>query len=101
MPDQVPVAEKKARARELIALGGELRRRFHEDHVGRPLEVLVEAAGEGLAEGTSDNYVKVRFPGGAELVDRVVTVRGLRADNEGMEADAPQAGAAERMGGAA
>jgi threonylcarbamoyladenosine tRNA methylthiotransferase MtaB len=87
MPDQVPVAEKKARARELIALGGELRRRFHEDHVGRPLEVLVEAAGEGLAEGTSDNYVKVRFPGGAELVDRVVTVRGLRADPEGMEAE--------------
>jgi threonylcarbamoyladenosine tRNA methylthiotransferase MtaB len=93
MPDQVPVAEKKARARELIALGGELRRRFHEDHLGRPLEVLVEAAGDGLAEGTSDNYVKVRFPGGAELVDRVVTVRGLRADAEGMEA--------ELMGGAA
>ncbi len=93
MPDQVPVAEKKTRARELIALGAELRRRFHEDHVGRPLQVLVEAADEGLAEGTSDNYVKVRFPGGAELVDRVVTVRGLRADAEGMEA--------ELMGGAA
>jgi threonylcarbamoyladenosine tRNA methylthiotransferase MtaB len=93
MPDQVPVAEKKVRARELIALGSELRRRFHEDHVGRPLQVLVEATGEGLAEGTSDNYVKVRFPGGAELVDRVVTVRGLRADAEGMEA--------ELMGGAA
>jgi threonylcarbamoyladenosine tRNA methylthiotransferase MtaB len=93
MPDQVPVAEKKARARELIALGSELRRRFHEGHVGRPLQVLVETAGEGLAEGTSDNYVKVRFPGGAELVDRVVTVRGLRADAEGMEA--------ELMGGAA
>jgi threonylcarbamoyladenosine tRNA methylthiotransferase MtaB len=109
MPDQVPAAEKKARAGELIALGNELRRRFHEAHVGRPLEVLVEAAGDGLAEGTSDNYIKTRFPGGAELVDRVVTVRGLRADAEGIEAgapqagaaDAPQAGAAEPMGGAA
>jgi threonylcarbamoyladenosine tRNA methylthiotransferase MtaB len=98
MPDQVPPAEKKARAGELIALGAELRRRFHEAHVGRPLEVLVEAAGDGLAEGTSDNYVKVRFPGGPELVDRVVTVRGLRADAEGMEAAAPPA---EPMGGAA
>jgi threonylcarbamoyladenosine tRNA methylthiotransferase MtaB len=87
MPDQVPVGEKKARAKQLIALGNELRRRFHEDHIGRPLEVLVEAAGDGLAEGTSDNYVKVRFPGGPELVDRVVTVRGLRADAEGMEAE--------------
>ena len=101
MPDQVPDPEKKARARELIALGAELRRRFHEAHVGRPLEVLVEGAGDGLAEGTSDNYIKVRFPGGPDLVDRVVTVRGLRADAEGMEAAAPQAGAAERMGGAA
>jgi threonylcarbamoyladenosine tRNA methylthiotransferase MtaB len=101
MPDQVPDAERKARARELIALGAELRRRFHEDHVGRPLQVLVEAAGDGLAEGTSDNYVKVRFPGGAELVDRLVTVRGLRADAEGMEAGAPQAGPAEPIGGTA
>jgi hypothetical protein len=49
--------------------------------------VLVEAAADGLAEGTSDNYIKVRFPGGPELVDQVVTVRGLRADNEGMEAE--------------
>ena len=74
MPDQVGDAEKKARARELIALGNELRRRY-EDHVGRPISVLVESAGDGLAEGTSDNYIKVRFPGGPELVDRVVTVR--------------------------
>ncbi|HEV2870040.1 MAG TPA: tRNA (N(6)-L-threonylcarbamoyladenosine(37)-C(2))-methylthiotransferase MtaB, partial [Actinomycetota bacterium] len=87
MAGQVEVAEKKARARELIALGNELRRRFHEDHVGRPISVLVEAAADGLAEGTSDNYIKARFPGGPELVDQVVTVRGLRADNEGMEAE--------------
>jgi threonylcarbamoyladenosine tRNA methylthiotransferase MtaB len=93
MPDQVPDPEKKARARELIALGAELRRRFHEAHVGRPLEVLVEGAGDGLAEGTSDNYIKVRFPGGPDLVDRVVTVQGLRADAEGMEAG-PTEGAA-------
>ena len=93
MPDQVPDPEKKARARELIALGAELRRRFHEAHVGRPLQVLVEGAGDGLAEGTSDNYIKVRFPGGPELADRVVTVRGLRADAEGMEAG-PMEGAA-------
>jgi threonylcarbamoyladenosine tRNA methylthiotransferase MtaB len=87
MAGQVEVAEKKARARELIALGNELRRRFHEDHVGRTISVLVETAGDGLAEGTSDNYIKVRFPGGPGLVDQVVAVRGLRADNEGMEGE--------------
>jgi threonylcarbamoyladenosine tRNA methylthiotransferase MtaB len=85
MGDQIPEPEKKARARELIALGNELRRRFHEAHVGERLEVLVEGAGEGIADGTSDNYIKVRFPGGPELADRLVVVRGLRADNEGME----------------
>jgi threonylcarbamoyladenosine tRNA methylthiotransferase MtaB len=93
MDGQLGDAVKKQRARELIALGAELRRRFHEAHVGRPLSVLVETAGEGLAEGTSDNYIKVRFAGGPDLVDQVVTVRGVRADNEGMEA--------ETMGGAA
>ncbi len=85
MPDQLPEPEKKARARELITLGAELRRRFHEAHVGERLDVLVESAGDGIAEGTSDNYIKVRFPGGPELVDRLVAVRGVRADNEGME----------------
>jgi threonylcarbamoyladenosine tRNA methylthiotransferase MtaB len=85
MPDQVPEPEKKARAGELIALGNELRRRFHQRHVGERLEVLVEGAGAGVAHGTSDNYIKVRFPGGPELADRMVTVRGLRADSEGME----------------
>jgi threonylcarbamoyladenosine tRNA methylthiotransferase MtaB len=87
MAGQLPDAVKKQRARELIALGAELRRQFHEQHLGRPLSVLVEAASEGLAEGTSDNYIKVRFPGGPGLVDQVVTVRGVRADNEGMEAE--------------
>jgi threonylcarbamoyladenosine tRNA methylthiotransferase MtaB len=88
MDGQVPDPERKARARELIALGNELRRRFHEDHLGRDLEVLVETATDGLADGTSDNFIKVRFPGGPELVDRVVVVRGLRADTEGMEGEA-------------
>jgi threonylcarbamoyladenosine tRNA methylthiotransferase MtaB len=91
MAGQLPDAVKKQRARELIALGAELRRQFHEQHLGRPLSVLVEAAGDGLAEGTSDNYIKVRFAGGPGLVDQVVTVRGVRADNEGMEAETMEA----------
>jgi threonylcarbamoyladenosine tRNA methylthiotransferase MtaB len=87
MAGQVPDPERKARARELIALGAELRRRFHEAHVGERLGVLVEGAGDGLAEGTSDNYIKVRFPGGPELTDRLLVVRGGRADAEGMEGE--------------
>ena len=87
MAGQVPDPERKARARELIALGAELRRRFHEAHVGERLEVLVEGAGDGLADGTSDNYIKVRFPGGPEMADRLLAVRGMRADAEGMEGE--------------
>src|SRR6266508_3199503 len=94
MPDQLPEPDKKARARELIALGAELRRRFHEAHVGERLDVLVESAGDGIAEGTSDNYIKVRFPGGPELLDRLVAVRGVRADNEGMEGQVEEVPAA-------
>jgi threonylcarbamoyladenosine tRNA methylthiotransferase MtaB len=88
MADQVGADERRARARELIALGNRLRRDFHEGHVGEALSVLVEASADGLAEGTSDNYIKVRFAGGPDLVDQVVTVRGVRADSEGMEGTA-------------
>jgi tRNA A37 methylthiotransferase MiaB len=83
------VAEKKARARELIALGNELRRRFHEDHVGRTISVLVESAGDGLAEGTSDNYIKVRFPAappGRPGGGRARLARRQRGDGREMEA---------------
>ncbi len=60
MPDQVPEAVKKARARELIALGNRLEEQFVSNLVGGEEDVLFEGpAGEGLAEGYTGQYVRV------------------------------------------
>lgn len=74
-PAQVPEPEKKSRSKELIALGNELRLRFHSSQVGLEREVLVEDVFEdGAAVGNTDNYVKVRFPGPSGLVGELARV---------------------------
>ena len=64
MPGQVPEAVKKARAAELIALGDRLEGEFVRSLVGATRNVLFEEEGEGgLAEGYTENYVRVIAPG--------------------------------------
>ncbi|MBW3577188.1 MAG: tRNA (N(6)-L-threonylcarbamoyladenosine(37)-C(2))-methylthiotransferase MtaB [Actinobacteria bacterium] len=81
MRDDVPSQEKKARSRELIALGERLRDRFHASLIGTELDVVVEIdRGDGWLQGTAGNYVKVAFRGTPALIEDVVRVRltGLR-----------------------
>jgi threonylcarbamoyladenosine tRNA methylthiotransferase MtaB len=85
MPDAVPSDVKKQRSKELIDLGNSIRRDFLEDHLGRPLEVLVEderdIEGVNVCSGQTSDYVRVWFEGRG-LLGRLVSVRGhdIRAD---------------------
>ena len=64
MPGQVPEPVKKARAAELIKLGEQMERAFVQSLVGTVQRVLFEEEGEGgLAEGYTENYVRVIAPG--------------------------------------
>ncbi len=81
MRDSVPSQVKKHRSRELIALGERLRDAFHTRLLGRELVVIAEVdRGDGSLQGTADNYVKVGFRGGPELLEQRLRVRltGLR-----------------------
>ncbi|MDP9022786.1 MAG: tRNA (N(6)-L-threonylcarbamoyladenosine(37)-C(2))-methylthiotransferase MtaB [Actinomycetota bacterium] len=81
MRDDVPPQEKKARSRELIALGERLRDRFHASLIGTELDVVVEIdRGNGWLQATAGNNVKVAFRGTRSLIEDVVRVRltGLR-----------------------
>jgi threonylcarbamoyladenosine tRNA methylthiotransferase MtaB len=74
LPDQVPEAEKKQRARRLRQIGTAKRRAFAEGFLGTPLQVLVEDRtdpDDGLATGFSDNYLPVAIRGGA-IANRIV-----------------------------
>ena len=61
MPGQVPEAVKRERARRLIAIGNKLETAFVSGLVGSEEEVLFETVSEdGLCEGYTGNYVRVR-----------------------------------------
>lgn len=85
MTDDVAPDMKKQRSKRLIGLGKELRERFLAEHLGPPLEVLVEderiVDGVGICSGQTDDYVRVWFEGSG-LLGRTVAVRGeeIRAD---------------------
>jgi len=85
MADQVPRAVKERRTHEMIALGRELALAFAERMQGRTLGVLVEREADtepGWLEGYTDNYVRVRFPGGDELGNCIVPVRLTQGEEE-------------------
>jgi threonylcarbamoyladenosine tRNA methylthiotransferase MtaB len=91
MPCAVPEAIKKTRAAELIALGEELERAFVKSLVGTRQRVLFEEQGEGgLAEGYTENYVRVIAPGTPGQTREVVlrSVEGTTAYGERTVSDA-------------
>ncbi len=78
MPDQVPPPLKQRRAAELAGIGRQLRQAFYASLIGQELQVVGERVLEGRPSqliGTADRYVRVRFPGGPELMDRIIRVR--------------------------
>lgn len=69
LPDQVPAAAKKERAKRMRALGARKKGEFARRFVGRRLAVLVEgkARSGAAAGGYSRNYLPVTLPGGGEI----------------------------------
>ncbi len=88
MSAEVAADVKRDRSKRLIALGNEIRARFLEDHVGRPLEVLVEdervVDGVSICSGQTGDYVRVWFEG-ESLLGSLVSVQGQRVRADGLE----------------
>jgi threonylcarbamoyladenosine tRNA methylthiotransferase MtaB len=87
MPDAVPPEVKKDRSKRLIDLGNEIRARFLNDHLDRPLDVLVEderdVDGVSICSGQTDDYVRVWFEASG-LLGRVVRVKGHEVRSDGI-----------------
>jgi threonylcarbamoyladenosine tRNA methylthiotransferase MtaB len=85
MTNSVDPMVKKDRSKRLIDLGNSIRARFLAEHLGRPVEVLVEdereVDGVSICSGQTTDYVRVWFEG-AGLLGKLVLVRGneVRAD---------------------
>lgn len=91
MPGQVRGPEKKARVRQMIALGQQLSLRFHQHYSGQTRRVLWEAttgaSRRGLRwAGYTDNYIRVTAEGPADLLNRVTPALLVEPTAEGMSA---------------
>lgn len=74
--DQLTEREKEARVNRLIQLANTLQVKYSTRFLGDVLEVIPEERDEnGQLIGYSDNYIKVVFDGGDELLGEVCAVR--------------------------
>jgi len=84
MPDQVSAATKRARVREMLTLGDELRGRFLARFEGSVANVLFERkVRENAWEGLSGNYIRVVARCEESLENRIAAVRLDRREGRG------------------
>jgi threonylcarbamoyladenosine tRNA methylthiotransferase MtaB len=84
MKDVVPVATRKKRNKMLRILSAKKLRHFYEQHLGEARIVLFEGDNkEGFMHGFTDNYVKVKTPYDASLVNQLRKVQLKELDADG------------------
>ncbi len=84
MTDQVPERKKRERTERLLREGEEKKKKFVEGFIGKTLEVVTEKVSpyNGLAQGTSDNYIKVVWKGSASNHPELVRVHIEERDGD-------------------
>ena len=81
--DQLLNAVKSERSHRLIELSDKMADDFIQAYVGREVEVLFERAiGEGVYEGHTTNYIKVKATSEKDLTNVICTVAVTKAENE-------------------
>jgi threonylcarbamoyladenosine tRNA methylthiotransferase MtaB len=91
LPGQVPGPVKKERAAAMQATGEAGARRFARQFIGQTLNVLWETQADGVWEGYTDNYIRVRMrtnPAidrrGRNLRNLILPVEVVKLANEGV-----------------
>lgn len=74
-PDQIPEDVKKQRTRAMQELGEKLAQDNRISFIGKIGSVLFESATNGLAEGLTDNYLRVFVPGDESLIGEIRSVK--------------------------
>ncbi len=84
LPGQVPDATKKQRVHRLIDLATDMSRAYRERFVGTTTDVLWETQRDGVWEGLTDTYVRVRTISDANLANRLLRVRLIALAGAGL-----------------
>lgn len=81
-PDQVPQQVKSRRTKELIALSERLAAEYRAQFTGTVQSVLFEEMIDGMPEGCTGTYLRVRAGGDESLLGRIADVRIERIEGE-------------------
>lgn len=86
MPDQVPEPIKKERVHRLEQVGEKTAARFRQSAIGEVKEVLIEAidSAGGIADGLTDNYLRVYCDGSGRKSGEIVPLRLEREYGDGL-----------------
>jgi tRNA-2-methylthio-N6-dimethylallyladenosine synthase len=82
MEDRISKAEKQRRFRIVNNLQNEISWQKNRSYIGRCVTVLVEGRSKkdpGEISGRTDNNKVVNFPGGSELIGKMVSVKIVNA----------------------
>lgn len=83
--EYVPMEKRKERSKMLHILSEKKKRAFYEANLGTERTVLFEAEeDQGIMYGFTENYVKVKVPFQAELVNNFKRVKLIEIDRDGI-----------------
>jgi threonylcarbamoyladenosine tRNA methylthiotransferase MtaB len=83
--DPVPQSVRKQRSQQLHILSEKKKRAFYEQNIGTQRTVLFEAEEEnGMMLGFTENYIKVRVPFDASLVNTLQPITLTEIDRDGV-----------------
>ncbi len=79
MKEQIPEAVKKERVRQLNQVSEEGQERYQKSLIGKTVAVLVEKVENNIAEGFSEQYIRVQFPASEEAAGHIVraAIKGI------------------------
>lgn len=83
--DPVPMNVRKERSQQLHILSDKKKRAFYEENVGSQRTVLFENEEDnGIMYGFTENYIKVKFPYNADLINTFQTIKLIEIDRDGI-----------------
>jgi threonylcarbamoyladenosine tRNA methylthiotransferase MtaB len=74
LPNQVSPQDKERRSAELISAAAECEKVFLQTQLGKTVTVLFETCKDGLWDGYTENYTRVKMPCGENLSGKLVPV---------------------------
>jgi threonylcarbamoyladenosine tRNA methylthiotransferase MtaB len=87
MPGQVPDGVKKERVHRLLELSKRTSSAFRQAYAGTVVDVLWETQRDGVWEGLTDTYVRVRAAYEKDLTNNISTARITEASEDGLLAE--------------